>query len=174
MVGWRHLLIGHEVEQTLGDSEGQGSLVCCSSWGHKESDMTEQLNIHRVHLRYFHYILLPIQKLRETWVRSLGWEYPLKKEMATHSSSLLVKAHGQKSVAGCRLLAKSPTWLSTRAHTHTHTHTHNIYFSGQRQCWMGVSILMFLIKMKIESFFGVRDNFLSALLLSCLETWKIC
>ena len=31
-------------EQTLGDSEGQGSLVCCSPWGHKELDMTEQLN----------------------------------------------------------------------------------------------------------------------------------
>ena len=31
-------------EQTPGDGEGQGSLVCCSSWGRKESDMTEQLN----------------------------------------------------------------------------------------------------------------------------------
>ena len=33
-----------EFKQTLGDSEGQGSLVCCSPWGHKESDMTERLN----------------------------------------------------------------------------------------------------------------------------------
>ena len=32
----------HEFEQTPGDSEGQKSLVCCSPWGHKESDMTEQ------------------------------------------------------------------------------------------------------------------------------------
>ena len=37
-------LNGHESEQTLGDSEGQRSLVCCSPWGHKKSDMTEQLN----------------------------------------------------------------------------------------------------------------------------------
>ena len=37
-------LDGHEFEQTQGDSEGQGSLECCSSWGHKEQDMTEQLN----------------------------------------------------------------------------------------------------------------------------------
>ena len=44
MVGWHHKLSGHEFEQTLGDSEGQGSLVCCSPWGHKESDTTEQLN----------------------------------------------------------------------------------------------------------------------------------
>ena len=41
---WHHRLNGHEFEQTLGDNEGQGSLVCCSPWGHKESDMTEWLN----------------------------------------------------------------------------------------------------------------------------------
>ena len=44
MVGWHHLLNGHEFEQILRDSEGQGSLACCSPWGHKESDMTVQLN----------------------------------------------------------------------------------------------------------------------------------
>ena len=43
-VGWHHKLHGHEFEQVQGDGEGQGTLVCCSSWGHKESDMTEQLN----------------------------------------------------------------------------------------------------------------------------------
>ena len=41
MVGWHHRLNGHESEQTLGDSEGQGSLACCSPWGHKELDTTE-------------------------------------------------------------------------------------------------------------------------------------
>ena len=35
IVGWHHRLDGCEFEQTLGDSEGQGSLVCCSPWGHK-------------------------------------------------------------------------------------------------------------------------------------------
>ena len=44
MVGWHHRLNGHEFEQTPGDGEGQGSLACCSPWGHKELDMTEQLN----------------------------------------------------------------------------------------------------------------------------------
>ena len=44
MVGWHHQFIGHEFEQVPGGGEGQGSLVCCSPWGHKESDMTEQLN----------------------------------------------------------------------------------------------------------------------------------
>ena len=42
--GWmHHWLNGHEFEQILGDTEGQGSLVCCSPWGHKELDTTEQL-----------------------------------------------------------------------------------------------------------------------------------
>ena len=40
MVGWHHQLNGHELEQILGDSGGQGSLVCCSPWGCKELDMT--------------------------------------------------------------------------------------------------------------------------------------
>ena len=44
MVGWNHWLNEHEFEQTLGDDEGQGSLVYCSSWGCKELDTTEQLN----------------------------------------------------------------------------------------------------------------------------------
>ena len=44
MVVWYHWLNGHEFEKTLGDGEGQGSLACCSPRGHKESDMTEQLN----------------------------------------------------------------------------------------------------------------------------------
>ena len=42
MVGWHHQLNGQEFEQALGDGEGQGSLACCSPWGHKESDTTEQ------------------------------------------------------------------------------------------------------------------------------------
>ena len=41
MVGWHHWLNGHKFEQTLGVGEGQGILVCCSSWGHKEPDTTE-------------------------------------------------------------------------------------------------------------------------------------
>ena len=44
MVGWHHRLDGHEFEQSLGVSAGQGSLACCIPWGHKKSDMTEPLN----------------------------------------------------------------------------------------------------------------------------------
>ena len=42
--GWHHQFNEHEFEQTLRDSEGQRSLPCCNPWGHKESDMTLQLN----------------------------------------------------------------------------------------------------------------------------------
>ena len=44
MVGWHHGLDGHESEKAPGVGDGQGSLVCCSSWVCKESDMTERLN----------------------------------------------------------------------------------------------------------------------------------
>ena len=44
MIGWHHRLNGHEFEQAPGVGDGQGSLVCCSPWGHKELDMTERLN----------------------------------------------------------------------------------------------------------------------------------
>ena len=40
VVGWHHGLNEHEFEQTPGDGEGQGTLACCSSWDHKELDMT--------------------------------------------------------------------------------------------------------------------------------------
>ena len=44
MDGWHHRLNGHGFRWTLGVGDGQGGLVCCSSWARKESDTTEQLN----------------------------------------------------------------------------------------------------------------------------------
>ena len=43
MVGWHHRFDGHEFEQTLGVGDGEGGLACCSPWGCKELDVTEQL-----------------------------------------------------------------------------------------------------------------------------------
>ena len=59
MVGWHHQLDGHELEQAPGVGGGQGSLVCYSPWGHKESDMTEWLNSINTYLGFpstFHYL----------------------------------------------------------------------------------------------------------------------
>ena len=44
MIEWYHRLDGYEFEQVLEVGDGQGGLVCCSPWGLKESDVTEQLN----------------------------------------------------------------------------------------------------------------------------------
>ena len=46
MVGWHHRLNEHEFEQSLGDDEGQGSLVCCSPWGHEESESQTVMKQH--------------------------------------------------------------------------------------------------------------------------------
>ena len=64
MVGLRHRLNGHEFEQTLGDSEGQGSLACCSPWGCKELGMTEQLNNYNKNDVFL--FLMKKPRLRET------------------------------------------------------------------------------------------------------------
>ena len=52
MVGWHHQLDGDESEQALGDGDGQGSLACCSPWGHKQLDMTEQVDVQQQQFIY--------------------------------------------------------------------------------------------------------------------------
>ena len=44
MVGWHHQLDGHEFQQAPGVGDSQGSLGCCSPWGHRELETTERLN----------------------------------------------------------------------------------------------------------------------------------
>ena len=55
MIGWHHRLNGHEFEQALGDGDWQGSLACCSLWGCKESNTTEQLNYSKLPLEINNY-----------------------------------------------------------------------------------------------------------------------
>ena len=92
MAGWHHWLDGRESGWTPGVGDGQGGLACYDSWSRKESDTTEQLNwaeLMLVYMHVFHCIRMPA--IWETWVRSLGREDPLEKEMATHSSILAWK-----------------------------------------------------------------------------------
>ena len=49
MVGWHHQPKGHESEQAPGVGDRQGSLTCCSPWGHKESDTTELNSVYSYH-----------------------------------------------------------------------------------------------------------------------------
>ena len=72
IIGCHHWLSGHEVKQTLGDSEGQGSLVCCSPWGHKELDRVSDWTT-----TVFHCLDMPLlfihSSITETWIASAFW-----------------------------------------------------------------------------------------------------
>ena len=62
--------------------------------------------------------------MRETWVRS-GWEDLLEKEMATHSSTLAGKSHGQRSLVGYSPLGRKESDMTERLHFHFMINLHN-------------------------------------------------
>ena len=68
MVGWHHWLKGNEFEQAPGVDDGQGSMLCCSPWGHKESDTTKWLNSNVKFESACH--VSDIQKHKGIWLRS--------------------------------------------------------------------------------------------------------
>ena len=70
MVGWHHRLDGCEFEWTPGVGDGQGGLVCCNSWGRKESDTTEQLNWTELNWRLM-YKVTQTGRLKTTKIHSL-------------------------------------------------------------------------------------------------------
>ena len=84
MVGWHHWLNCPEFKQTLGNSEGQGSLACCSPWGCKELDMTKWLN-NSVIVSFFHYSIF-----RSLTHSSLSPYYCL----VARSCPTLLRSHG--------------------------------------------------------------------------------
>ena len=87
MVGWHQELSGYEFEQALGDDEGQGSLACCSPWGHKELDMTERLKCHTCWRTFYLLALSSGRALytvgRRMWVKLPSWE--VRGESKQHS-----------------------------------------------------------------------------------------
>ena len=60
MAGWHHRLNGHEFERTPGVGDREGGLVCCHSWGCKESDTTERLNFTEVSLYFYFYSIFTV------------------------------------------------------------------------------------------------------------------
>ena len=73
LVGWHHRPDGHEFEQTPGDSEGQGSLVCCSPWGCKELDMTEWLNTTNNRWHRYGLYCVPPDSYGKVVIPSISW-----------------------------------------------------------------------------------------------------
>ena len=63
MAGWHHQFNGHEFEQIPGDGEGQGTLACCSPWGHKESDTTQQLKNNNREFNKNNHIIVKLAKM---------------------------------------------------------------------------------------------------------------
>ena len=72
MIGWHHRLNEHEFEQAPGDGEGQGSLVCCSPWGLKESEMTKRLNNNNFSF-FFYCTILYWFCHTSTWIRHVSF-----------------------------------------------------------------------------------------------------
>ena len=98
MVRWHHQLHEQESEQTLGDSERQGNLVCCSPWGHKELDITEWLNNNTT------YTVLKDERLN-SWML------------------MVVERHGFVLVWTCR---QACTHTHTHTHTNAHIYIHTL------------------------------------------------
>ena len=118
MAGWHHQLYGHEFERAPGDGDGQGVLAYCGSWGHKELDMTERLDgtdpLQDSWASLVAQLVKNLPAMQETWVRSLGWEDPLEKGIATHSIILAWRIPWTEEPGGLQSTGsqKSQTGLS--------------------------------------------------------------
>ena len=80
MAGWHHGLDGCEFEWTPGDGDGQGGLVCCKSWGCKESDTTEQLNWTEhiwMYTIYIHLLFLHLVYIYVYYINIHIWIWPV-------------------------------------------------------------------------------------------------
>ena len=67
MVRWHHWLYGHEFEWALGVGDGWGSLACCSPWGCKELDTTEQLNLTEPQVCFLHMYIVILMHFEGLW-----------------------------------------------------------------------------------------------------------
>ena len=76
MFGWHHRLNGHGFEWTSGVGNRQGGLACCSSWGHKESDTTERLNLTELKYKMLVSFILDISPCMKICVHNLHkWSF---------------------------------------------------------------------------------------------------
>ena len=109
MAGWHHWLDGRESEWTPGVGDGQGGLLCCDSWGRKESDTTERLNWTELNPHYdgiWRWGLWDV--LRSWWVEP---EVGLCKKRRGNKLSIYMRECGKKlAVCHMRLLTRIRPW----------------------------------------------------------------
>ena len=118
MVGWHHQLNGHGFGWTLGVGDGQGSLVCCSSWGHKELDTTERLNWTEL-MKWFFLEWGRAKVGNNSGVLSLGSDLCTQKQLKIQTRGITLKVWlhlalrmpGKSYVQGWR---KGRTWLGRK------------------------------------------------------------
>ena len=96
MVGWHRWLNGHEFEQTPGDGEGQGSLVCCSPQGHKESDLTDLLNSNSLGAHHL-----------STFVTRISL-----RDIASSCQGIQSTENEKKKIEGKKIHSRASWWLS--------------------------------------------------------------
>ena len=109
-IGWHHRLDGHEFEQAPGVGHGQGSLACCSPWGHKESDTTERLN--------WTELIPPFDLLMSTRVSSpsvfllytLFWEISFTPKFQSQPRKILKSIHKEGMATYSSILAWRIPW----------------------------------------------------------------
>ena len=123
---WHHWLNGNEFEQILGDVEGQGSLVGCSPWGRKESDMTQWLK-NNIQFQGFPggSAVKSLPAMQEMQIQSLGQEDPLEEEMATQSCILAWEIPWSEEPGGLQTMVSQRVghdWVTK------HTHAVSQYF----------------------------------------------
>ena len=103
MVGWHHQLHGHEFEESPGVGDGQGSLTYCSPWGHKESDLTEQLKWTEL-MMIFWLGRIIVQLLRKVYIFTSISIYILFYGLNSHFTSEENETLGGKCLIECLTL----------------------------------------------------------------------
>ena len=120
MVGWHHQLDGHEFEPALGVGDGQGSLACCSPWGRKELDTTEQLNWTELIVRVFSIWVL---KLTLCFTRENVLKAHEKEPYMINAEELTGNLRSKLS-CGCMDISFNLNVVVSLNFTYTHIHIH--------------------------------------------------
>ena len=160
-VGWHHWLNGHEFEQVLGVGDGQGGLACCTPWGRKESDTTEQLNWtelmphalvgHLQHpcalLNLWFYLsrrwssLIPILRGRAPQLHAISHEAGLTASflprLLEYTKITGLCLEGFSCLVGRKINAYTDTWCFTLCGGHrSRSELNKSYFVLQKSAWM--------------------------------------